>query len=271
MSFKLVRNVDALDGEQQFNTEPGRIDGIMIVAEGTNNAGQVGTARDVGKVIVSRNDEQTHNRDFEQFADIGDIRSGTNIFSSTDGSTFQASAFIPFFEVGHPNALNIVNDQELNIRFQPSDDGTVFANLNVKFYVRVRAIGERYQYYMLGNDLSPSASVSGKVENLNRKNITALYLDDDTDDVLTSVQFEQNDRIVLSNVDFLALQADTIYNNRIEDSTFTIAQIQAHTPGVPGSTLNRNSILTYSTSATGTILLTVCAMKWGQGNGQGRN
>lgn len=259
--LKLIRNIDSLDGEVQFNTEPGRIEGLLVLAEGTNASGQTGAASDVGRFIIERNGDQTHNRTFDVFQNIGDIRAGTNLATSTSASTFRMSCFIPFFEVGFPNALNITGPSELNVRFQPAaGQSTTFDSLNVKVYAQIVDHGEAYQYYMLGNDLNLSGATQ-KVEPLNRQNISSLYLSD-PDTELNKVQLEASEQIAVSNIDFNALQAYTIYNNRIEDASFTLAQIMVATPGVPGSSINRNAQITVDVGGTCDIPITVCAMKW---------
>lgn len=265
MSLKLIRSINALDGEVQFNAEPGRITGLLVVAEGTNETGITATARDVGSFLVNRNGNQTHNRNMAIFQDIGDIRAGANTNISVEAAGFEQSCFIPFFESGQPNALRIRGENELNIRYQPAVDvGTNFSALNVSIFARIADLPERYTYSMLGNDVSYSAAVQ-RVEQLSRRNVSTVYLND-VDDELDAIQFEQNDRIVISNISFAALQAQTRYDNRIEDGTFDLAQIMAHTPGRPGSTENRDSILTLTVGAAASIEITVCSLDWGNQN-----
>lgn len=270
MALKLIRSINALDGEVQFNSEPGRISGLLVVAQGTNATATPATSRDVGSFLINRNGAQTHNRNMQIFQDIGDIRAGTNKNISVASGAFLQSCFIPFFESGHPNALRIVGENELNIRYQPASDvGTNFSVLDVSIFARIADLPERYTYSMLGNDVSYSAAVQ-RVEQLARRNISALYLNDQSSE-LDRVQFEQNDRVVVSNISFEALQAQTVYDNRIEDGTFDLAQIMAHTPGRPGSTENRDSVLTLTTGAAANIEITVCSLDWGNQNARSAN
>lgn len=254
------KTIDGLK-EEQFNAQPGRINGIWLIAKGTNNAGQVGTVKDIGRVEIVRHGKPRVNRNFNHFVDINDIRNGTNIFSSTDGGVFLASCFIPFFEKGHPNVFNIQDSEELNVRFIPADDGTVFANLEIKFEQQMVSLDERYDYSILGNDLNPSAALDADNFVLNTRNVSALYLED-VDDVVDSLAFESNGRNVITNNDWDALQAYTNLNNRIEDPSFSIVEIENHTPGVPGSTLNRNNKLLLTTTGAGAIDVSVCSMDW---------
>lgn len=258
-----LRKIDSTDGlsEDQFNAQPGRHKGIVVVATGTNNSGQTGGFADIGRFVISRKGDPLINRGAKKFADINDIREGKALLDSTDGGVFEAVFEIPFFEKGHPNALNITDERELNIRFIPGDDGTVFDSLEVEVQSLLASIEERYQYRINGEDVTESSQTSGKPARLNTPNVSSLYIED-VDDIINDLQFESNDRVVVSNNSILALQGYTVLNNRIEDATFDVVEIENHTPGVPGSTLNGNNIIRYSTSGAGDFDVTVCAMDW---------
>jgi len=260
------KSIDGLS-ESQFNAQPGRINAILVLAEGTNKAGQVGTDENVGRIEITRNGQPIVNRSFNHFVDMNDIRAGKSLYDSTDGAAFLASAFIPFFEKGHPNALNITGEDELNVRFIPADDGTVFADLDITFEQQMVSLSERYLYKILGNDINPAAALNADGFNLNQNNVSALYLED-IDDVITNLSFESNERNVVTTNGYDALRAYTNYNNRIENDTFDIVEIENHTPGVPGSTVNRNNRLIFTTSGAGSIDVTVCSMHWNGKNGR---
>jgi hypothetical protein len=258
MSLKKINAVDGLS-EAQFNAEPGRHIGLLLLATGTNNSGKTGKKTDVGRFIVTRNGRPLINRGFKKFTDIDDLRKGTNIFESKEGDTFHASAFIPFAAKGLANALNIRDEQELNIRFLPNDDGTVFDNLTIQVQSQLAQVPEHYEYIIQGNDLVYSSAVSAKPARLNTPNVSELFIED-IDDVMDSIQFESNESVIVSDNSKLALQALTNYNNRIEDPSYDVIEIENLTPGIPGSAVNETNILRVSTSGAGSVDVTVASL-----------
>jgi hypothetical protein len=265
MDLRLQKTINALNGSEQFFVSPGPVKGLMVVAEGTNDTGQTGTNADVGSIIVQRNGRQTHNLNFQRFAEIGDIRSGTNLFSSTEAGAFLASCYIPFSEIGFTNIFDLVSDDELNVQFQPASSvSTVFTALTVKVYAQYApGIVEGYTYQMVSNDKVYSADVTDDLTNLSPTNVTALYIKD-ADGVLSTVQVDQDGNSILGNIDFDAVKAATLYNNQLEDGSFAVAQVLCMTPGVLGTVPSRNTQLRLSTSGisgSSTVNVAVCSMQ----------
>jgi hypothetical protein len=262
MKPKLIRNVSALQGEVQFNAQASRIAALLIVAEGTNNTGETGDATDVGRFLINRFDNQTHNRKFETFQKINDIRGGTSLTESTKAGDFKHSCIIPFFEKGFFQALNITDENELNIRIQPSNSvPTVFESLNIKVYALNANVGERYDYYMVGNDQSYASSVSAVPESFARENITNIFIEN-PDSIIEYLQLEQNGETLISNIDYDALKAITAYQNLLEDGTnINVVELKTFTEGVRSTVYNTGTVLTVSTAGAGKLLSTVCAMQ----------
>lgn len=254
-----VLDVNALNGADQAFVQQGQYDGYLVTFTGTNAAGQTGALSDLGSISIKRNNNETHNRPISVFADIGNIRAGTNIFSSTVASTFQASVFIPLFEEGLPNGMNIVGEREVSFRYLPASNvATVFDGLQVKIEARTTFVPEFYVYYMLGNDLNYSGAVSNYQELIPGENITTIYIDDSASSILTELQAKQDKILVIGQTTALSLRALTIYNNRIEDNTFTVIQLMLFTPGIGGSAISTKTNLGITTSGGGTIGVTVC-------------
>lgn len=275
MDRKLVRQIDALAGDQ-FNFQPGRIRGVWLILSGTNSTGVTGALSNTGSVVINRDSRQIVNAKVSSLANMNDIRFGSNIFSSTEASTFLASAYIPFFESDKDdqpfqNALAIVDDAELNIEWVP--DGTVdatFDDLSLKVFSELAAYSEKYEYRILRDNQTEGGAVAGKPYQLNKNNVTGLFMED-PDDVVDLVQLEQNGRTVFSPQDWDILTAATMLENQIEASTFDMIRLQCFSNGNLGSAPNRDTVLYLTTSGAGTVeILTTSMHVWNQGQGKGR-
>lgn len=243
---------------------PGLIDGILVTYVGVNAAGQTGTLDDLGTFQIERNGDSTHNKKATSFARIGDIRAGSNVFNSVTAGVFEASIFIPFFELGLPNALLIREGTELDLQYQPATNvATVFSSLTVTAYSRQAWIPERYTYKMLGNNVTYNAAVD-KPEVLSGENVTNVYFYATTG-AATKLQLKQGTETVIGNIEELALRAATIYNNNIEDPTFETLQLRAYTPGAWQSAYAPVSTLNIETAAAAAFDITVCRVMPGAG------
>lgn len=263
----------SFDGLTEFqrDCQPGRYAGLMVVASGSNQTGQTGGLADIGRFEITFNGEPIINRDCEKFGDMNDIRGGKYTLNSTSGGAFEAVVFIPFFEKGHPNVLDVRGNNSLNARFIPADDGTVFSALDVTVNASlVPSLRQRYIYKINGADQNFSAAQSADDTPLNKRNVSAIYLDD-VDDTISLLAFSSMDRNVVTTNDWLALQGYTNVNNRIEDAAQDIVEIQNHVPGQKGTLLNRNNVLTFTTSGAGAVDITVCSIQPTAGFGNRKN
>lgn len=267
MDRRLTRQVNALNGDQ-FNFQPGRVHGVLLVFEGTNIGGQVGDLDDLGSVNINRDSRQIVNTRIADLGLFNDIRFGSNIFSSADGAAFQASVFIPFFEsdrddIPFQNALAIVDDSELNFEYVPgSGVASVFSSLNVSVYSELAAYEEIYEYRILRDDQVESAAVSGKPYQLNKNNVSGIYVQD-VNDVVDLIQLEQSGRSVYSPQSWLALLAGTLRDSKLETTTFSMVALETYSAGNRASAANRDSVLTITTSGAGTLrVLTTSIHFW---------
>lgn len=261
MDLKKFETVNDITSEEEFTANPGKTAGIFLIVTATNDSGQTATNEDIGRIEIERKGNPIVNRSFNHFQDMNDIRGGTPIFNSSQAGAVEATCFIPFFEKGHPNALHIMDSEELVIRFIPADDGTVFASGKIEFQQGLSALPERYVMKIAGKDFNESAAVSAEEYNLNQRNVSSLYVED-VDDIIDRFAYESNDRNVVTPNTYLALRAQTLLNNQIEDDTFDIVEIENHTPGVPGSTVNKNNKYVVDTSGAGTFDVTYCSLVW---------
>lgn len=275
MDRKLTRQINALNGDQ-FNFQPGRIHAVPIKFAGMNAATQTGTLADLGSVVITRDGRQIWNAKISTLALMNDIRFGSNLFSSTEAGAFLATVYIPFFESDffdrdYNNALAITGDSELNIEWVPASGiGTVFSSLTASIYSELAAYGEKYEYRGLRDDQNEDGAVAGKPYQINKDNVTALYLQD-PDDVIDLVQLEQRGRSVYSPQDWDILLAGTLLTNKLEVTTFDMIELQCYTPNNLGSAVNRNTVLSLTTSGAGDIpILTTSIHVWNQGEGIGR-
>lgn len=256
-------------GNQDAYAKPGNILGVYLVVSGTNEAGQVGTAADIGRFLVTRGEDQRHNADFNDFKRIMDTRSGKGILESTDGGAFIASTFIPFFEEGFPNTINVTGKRELLIQYQPntSQIETVFVGdeLTVQVVARYAQYPERYPYRINSKILKYNGATKADTEQLPGRNLTALFIDD-SDDILDLFQMDNNKGSVQGPVSYDVLRAQTLQENQIEDETFDFPKITTYTPGAFGTTRNSGNNVTVSTSGAGDIRLILCSISGG-GNG----
>ncbi len=251
---------DGLNGYQR-DMQDGKYAGIQLTITGTNATGQTGTLEDLGRVVLTRNGQPRVNRNPKKFADIQDIRGGKFTYSSTEAGAFQAVVYIPFFEKGHPNVFDIKGNDRFNYEWVPAGNAsTVFDSLEIKVNGDMSpALIERYDYFINGADQDFSAAQSADDVPLNKRNVSAIYIED-VDNTVDSLSFNSNGKQVISTNDWLSLQGYTNANNRIEDETQDVIEIENHTPGIPGTLRNRNNVLTFTTSGAGAVDITVCSI-----------
>jgi archaellum component FlaF (FlaF/FlaG flagellin family) len=260
MIRELQAQKDALASFQE-NMQPGRISGVVLYFNGKNATGVTSTIDDLGTAIIKRNGRTLINRPMGVFASMGNIRAGSNLFSSTEASDFVASVFIPFYALSFEQALEITDPSELNFEWNPDASiSSNFDNLQVSVYAQKSFRQEYYEYYILGNDESESAAVTSRPYQMNRRNITELYLRD-PDDVITSITLRQNGDQVYSNQPWDVLVAGTLYDNLLEVNNFSMVQLETYTKGQPLSTQNRDTIIELTTSGGGTAEITVCSIE----------
>lgn len=271
MDSKKIRNFNAQNGDQ-FNSQPGRHHGITLIFTGTNDSGQTGALSDLGSVQINRDDRQIVNASIQDIGLMNDIRFGSVLFSSTTASDFTAAVFIPFFisdedDDKFQNALNIVEDDELNIEYVPgSNQSTVFTSLDCAVYADMEAYNETYEHRLLRDNETEGSSVASKPYNINKPNVAALYLVDPSD-VVTLVELEQNGRAAFSPQSWDKLENDTLRKNKLETSSFDMVELQLFSKGNRGSAVNRDTILRVTTSGGGTIRNLVSFVHfWGSNN-----
>jgi hypothetical protein len=261
MDRVLQAQENALNAFQE-NIQPGRVAGLLLYFNGTNKSGITADADDLGNIVIKRNGETIVNRPAGVFADMGNIRAGSNLFSSTEGGAFVASVFIPFYALGLEQAMKITGPSELNFDYQPkADTATNFSAMTLSVYSVVSFKQERYQYFILGEDQTPAAAVTARPYQLNRDNVTEIYLRN-PDSVLSSVGLKQNGEQRFSDQPLNVLKAGTLYDNMLEQNDTDMVELQAYTFGEPASTLNNKSIIELSTSGAGTVEITVCSIRW---------
>lgn len=256
MDRRLQAQENALNSFQE-NIQPGRLDGLLLYFTGTNATATPGDLDDLGTVVIKRGGNTIVNRPIGVFGDMANIRGGSNRFSSTGSGDFIATVFIPFFALGLPQAYNIKSVSELNFDWQPkSTISTTFSSLTLSVYSRVAFHDEHYLYHILGDDQTPAAAVSARPYQLNKSNITEVYLRD-PDTVLDSVALRSNN-FQFTDQPKEVLVAGTLLDNMLEVDNFDMIQLQCYTLGKPLSALNKDSVIELTTSGTGTIEITVC-------------
>jgi hypothetical protein len=251
---------DALKGFQE-NIQPGRISGVMLIFEGTNDTGQTGDLSDLGTAIIKRKGRTLINRPMDVFGEMGNIRAGNNLFSSTEASDFLASVFIPFYALSFEQALNITGDSELNFEWVPAgSSGTVFTTMQVTAYAQRSFRQEFYEYTILGQDQTENGAVTNRTYQLNTQNITEIYLTD-PDNIVSSLELRQDGEQRFSIQSWDAYLAGTIYDNSLEVQNFDMIQLETYTKGQPLSAVNNDSVIGLTTTGGGTVPITVCAIR----------
>lgn len=252
-----MKRVEQLDKDAtkafQENITPGRIGSLKFYFTGTNAVGQVGDFKDLGNVKIKRNQETRIERPIHVFADKQNILGGSNKFSSTDGGAFIAVVKVPLYVDSFEQAWQVVKDNEMNLAYTPSgNEGTVFTDLSVKVYAELSFLDEEYDYFLLGDDQTPSSSVSNRNYPLNIENLTTLFLGD-PDLVLSSAGIRSDGEEAYTESPKDVLEGDTLENNQLEQTSIDLLAIKMYTKKQPGSVLNENNVLKYSTSGAGTI------------------
>ncbi|HET6527400.1 MAG TPA: hypothetical protein VFG39_01480 [Balneolaceae bacterium] len=262
MDAQKLSTIKALDGGDDFYANPGKILGLYILVKGTNKVGQVGTPADVGRFITERDGNQKQNVDFKDLQKIMNTRSGISILESVDGGAFLASAFMPFFEAGFPNCMNVIDKEELNIEYQPAANvDAVFADLSIEVWMKTASYDERYEFLIGTHNANYGAAVDSDPRNLGRPNITNIFIDD-AGDIMKNFALEQSGKTVVSTATYDLLRAMTLQENQIEDETFDLVKISTTTPGDWDTLKNYSSIATLSASGAGNIRLILCSINY---------
>lgn len=262
MDRRLELQTNALQSYQQ-NIQPGRIAGLLLYFNGKNATSETNDLSVLGNVVIKRGGTTIVNRKVEVFDGINDIRSGKNLFSSTVSAAFAATVFVPFYELSLEQALNITDPSELNFTYE-AGSGATWDNLTLSVYSVQSFKPELYQYYILGDDQTEAGAVASRPYQLNRANITSLYLRDNpgSSPILTSVGLRQNGKQKFSEQPKDVLIAGTLLDNMLEVSTTDMIELQTFTLGEPLSTANANSVIEITTSGAGTVEITICAIEW---------
>lgn len=258
MNRQLIDQFDALKS-RQFNANPGSIDGIYLLFDGTAATGVTAALTDLGTVVVKRKGTESHNATIQDFAAVGNINQGSNFFSSAEAGDFIAAVFIPFYEDSFEQALQIRENNELNISYQGTDTSK-FDDLTCTAYASLADLPELYLFRMLTQDFSVSAAVRNQPEPLNTENVSSVYI---RSSVLTDLQLRVDGKEAISNQSFDMAKAATLFENRLEQDTIDTAELLIHTPGVPATTENENTVLGVTTSGSGDIDVLVGSMLWG--------
>lgn len=266
MDYKRIDSFDALSNNQE-NAQPGRVHGVVLQFNGTNASATTNGFGDLGSIIIRRNDDQIWNVDMGVLANFIDIRFGANFLSSVSAGDFVAQTFVPFFESGledepFNNALLIQDESELNLEWIPDPNASSnFDSLDVDLFAELAAYPEKYVYRGLRNNQNENGAVNSKPYQMNRDNISGLFITD-PDSVIDLLQLEQNNRTVLSPSPFDMLQGVTIRNNRIEASTFPMVELQTYSKGNPPTTVNQNTVLAVTTTGAGDIPIFHTSLDW---------
>lgn len=263
MDRRLQKQIDALSGAQ-FNIQPSQrknIQALIVLFEGTAKTGQTGAVSDCGSLRITNDGDGTHNVDYDALADVGDINFGSNLLSSAEAGAFTASVVVPFYEPSFEQALSITDESQLNVQHVPGDEGTVFESLTAKVYAVYTDLPELGIYRMLRDNQNETGSIDSKPFSLNRRNVTSIFLKD-VDDSITAVQLTQDGENILSPQPFVLLEVGTLYENSLETTTFDRVKIETHTPGIAGSTINRNTEIAFTTDDDAKIEMLVCSMEW---------
>lgn len=235
---------------------------LMLHFSGTNATGETADASNLGSIQVERDGKPIHNVAVETLINMLDIQRGSNYLSSTEASTFEASAIVPFFIEDFESSLHIIDEKELNFTYVPASDvGDIFDALNVAVYAQYEQYRELYTPRILRDNQALVGEESDKNFPLNKNNIVDIFLED-VDEVITAVSLQQTGKTVLSTQPFILLKIDTLANNQLEVSDFDLVRVQTHTPGVPKSTINRDSNLSFSSSGSGAVNITTVSLIW---------
>ena len=259
MDFVEQMQEDALANFQD-NIEPGRLSGILLYWNGTNATATPGDYGDLGSIRIKRDGETIHDRPIEEYADMANIRGGSNKFSSVGSGAIVATAFIPFFELGLDQAMIIEGEKELNFAYQQAD-GAVFSSLQVTVFAVQSFLDEDYQYFILGNDQTPGGVWNSKTVQLNTDNITSVYLRD-ASSILTDIGLRSDGQEKVSDQPKDVVEAGTLLENRLEVNNFSQLLLRTFTIGNPLSVFNEKNVLKLTTSAGGSeIRITICSIR----------
>lgn len=258
MDTKKAASFKQSDGIQDDYAKSGNYLGAYIYFSGENADATTGTAEDLGRLLVERDDDQKSNVAFERLMDIMNTRSGISMLDSAEGGAFEAMAFIPFFPEGFPSCINVPNDESLNFEWQPADDGTVFDSLTCEIYGRTATYPEQGMLRINVKNETYTGEKSADDINISKENVTTVFIYD-PDSILSLFQFQQSGRTVQSPVPYGVLRGITLQENEIEDESEDIAKLLCTSPGDPATLFNSDSVATVGVSGAGDIELVHCS------------
>lgn len=239
------------------NVDPGKLIGMFLVFVGINAAGTTSALADLGTIIIKRKGRTLVNRKVKTISKMTDIKYGKNLFSSTEAGAFSATLFIPFYELGLEQSLDITGENELIFQYN-HNDSTVSnwstLQCTVNSVTGYSSLPERYEYSILGDDQSPGGAVD-KPYPLNDANITSVFLEDE-DDIISKAALRNNKGQMYSSQSWESLLGQTLIWNSLETDTFDMVEMQLFSEGEAGSYLNKANTIEIETSGGGLLEIT---------------
>lgn len=250
MDTKKITSFSQSNGIQADYADAGQYVGISFYFTGTNASTKTGTFADLGRVLTSRFEKQKDNIDFNDLKRILNIRGGVALIDSTTSGDFEAYVLMLFTPETVASAVNVLDGEELNVEWQPGDDGTVFDSLDVLIWGRTANFPELGKLNYNRKTETYSGAVSADLVRLYKSNIQDLYIDDPSD-ILSLIQVDTDERSIQDAAPYGVLRGITLSENTIEDAAFDFARVPFYTPG--SIAFNTGGEVTITTTGAGDV------------------
>lgn len=226
----------------------GKYVGIFALVSGTNQAGQTLNASQLGTFRLLHRGRQIVYIPFDRLQFINGIKHGSVDASSTAGSNFYFSAFLPFqYFNDKSNILYVENDEEYQLEWNNfyQAGSTVIANGNVYLYL---VEGEGIQKYHLSMNTLDFNAVNGTgSQQLQVENLIELLIENNSN--LSQISLLLDGKPFISDASRRSLIDWTNLFNAIETYNDSISYINivCSTTGDILESLADNAILNYLT------------------------
>lgn len=248
---------------KSYKVPSGRYLGLFVRLTGTTDSGQTLALSEIGGFRLQRGGTVIQSETFEFYSDFNDLTRGFPEATLPTAGATSTSCFIPFFAPGLRNTMEVTNDEELVLFFDPASGLSTEFGANA-ITVEVQGIietevAESYQLEIVTQDFTASATGKKSVT-ITKNNVAYLLLVDGASSVST-VQLDVDDRNIIPSVDLDVLNSWANMEWRVEASGNNIVPLQTGSVGSLGSYLNNSTILLPTFTSTGTLQITVLSIQ----------
>lgn len=242
----------------------GNFSALYIQLVGTTDAGETLTLADIGTIEYNRGGRSLQLQPWDFYNPLTDIWFGAP-YSPTGGAAAaeQVSAIIPLYGAGFDNVEQIRESKEafVNLSFDAVLDTRFGANAATWQLWALKAPDTFQSYSMKVLSQNFQASGAGRISNrLSTKNLVAVLVNDEADDILTTAQLIVDGRTIEDNTPESVALGITNIEAQVETTQnwmqFNVAN------GVRELAMNETADLSLEVDGAGTVRVVLIQADW---------